>query len=199
MAWAAGLVGVPSFTPSWCPGQTPAWKILCSGSGLTGNGVKRGTTTRTVYKAVLRTICSCHGQVTSASVHAPMCVLLLAVPENPKSIHSHAYSRTAHLQVPLGTSFRKALVTCKDRVLPPSQMETDSHVSVMLWPLAREVGQNTHVGPAQAFIANDGAERSQSCFLLLVFLASLRSKRGRKGCFQHREQRWVMESFPCIS
>lgn len=143
--------------------------------------------------------CSCHGQVTSASVHAPMCVPLLMVPENPKFIHSHVYSRTAHLQVPLGISFRKALITCKDRVLPSSQMEIDSHISVMLWPLAREVGQNRHAGPAQTFTANDGAERSQSRFLLLVFLASLRRTRGRKGCFQHREQRWVMESPPCIS
>lgn len=143
--------------------------------------------------------CSCHGQVTSASDCAPVCVPLLMVPENPKFICSHAYSRTAHLQVPLGTSFRKALITHKDRILPPSQMQTDSHIPVMLWPLAREVGQNRHVGPAQIFTANDGAERSQSCFLLLVFLASLRSKRRRKGCFQHRKQRWVMESPPCIS
>lgn len=180
-----------------CPGQTPAWKILCSGSGLTGNGVRRGTAARTDYKAVLRTgiklplpwagnTCLCSCTHTCSLIHG-----------NPKFISSPAHSRAAPLQVPLGTSFRKALITCKDRVLPPPQIQTDSYISVMPWP--REVGQNTRVGPAQTFTANDGAERSQSCFILLVFLASLRSKRGRKGCFQHREQRKVMESLSCIS
>lgn len=53
--------------------------------------------------------------------------------------------------------------------------------------LGREVGQNTCVGPAQTFTANDGAEGSESCFIFLVFLASLRSKRERQGCFQHSE------------
>lgn len=85
-------------------------------------------------------------------------------------------------------------------------METDSHIPVMPWPLAREVGQNTRVlyilyseSLAQTFTASDGAERTQSCFISLVFLASLKRKRERKGCFHHREQRWVMEILPCVS
>lgn len=54
MAQAAGLVGAPSLITSRCPGQSPAWKTLCSGIGLTEDAAQTGTAARTEYTAVLR-------------------------------------------------------------------------------------------------------------------------------------------------
>lgn len=122
---------------------------------------------------------------------------------------SHVYHFSCILQgcQPLGAPWHvlqeSTCNLCRHRVRPLSQpgnnlpctcdavVPTCSSTQVAPVPprllLAREVGQNTRVGPAQTITASDGAERSQSCFILLVFLASLRSKRERQGCSQHRE------------
>lgn len=79
----------------------------------------------------------------------------------------------------------QAPCTC-DTVMPAHSSAQVAPVPLLL-PLGREHGQNTCVDPAQTFAVHVRAEGTQSCFIFLVFLVSLRSKKGRQGCFQHRE------------
>lgn len=127
--------------------------------------------------------------------HTHTCAPSLAVPKRPEFISSRAFSRAASLRVPLGTSFSGAPITSADAGLTHPRgwggnlpctcdavVPTCSGTQVARVPplllLAREVGQNTCIGPAQAFTASDGAEGSQSCFISLVFF-SLFEKREK--------------------